>query len=199
MKKKKLMKILIPVVSVVLILAIALPIIIVNVGGKKKDAIVIMTDELSGLFSPFYATSGTDMDVVGMTQIGMLSTDYNDKDGVSVKAGMDKACVVLDYEISEGDKPVYTFVIKNGLKFSDGEPLTMNDVMFNIYEYLDPVYTGSSTMYFTKIKGLKAYRTQIPGAGSDDAETELEGASGLAYTRRSELRKVYEKMGRMSC
>lgn len=191
MKKKKLMKILIPVVSVVLILAIALPIIIVNVGGKKKEAIVIMTDELSGLFSPFYATSGTDMDVVGMTQIGMLSTDYNDKDGVSVKAGMDKACVVLDYEISEGDKPVYTFVIKNGLKFSDGEPLTMNDVMFNIYEYLDPVYTGSSTMYSIKIKGLNEYRTQTNGNSEEVEENLNTTASQYASQRVSILRDFY--------
>lgn len=42
---------------------------------QEKDSIVIMTEELSGLFNPFYATSGTDMDVVGMTQIGMLGTD----------------------------------------------------------------------------------------------------------------------------
>ena len=47
----------------------------------RKDSIVIMTEELSGLFNPFYATSGADMDVVGMTQIGMLSTDYEGEAG----------------------------------------------------------------------------------------------------------------------
>ena len=60
----------------------------------RKDSIVIMTDELSGLFNPYYATSGADMDVVGMTQIGMLSTDKN---GLPV-AGENESTVVLDFD-----------------------------------------------------------------------------------------------------
>ena len=122
---------------------------------KEKDSITIMTEELSGLFNPFYATSGTDMDVVGMTQISMLSTDEK---GNPV-AGDEHPTVVQDFEykiIGEGEdaKTVYTFVLKNDLKFSDGHPLTMEDVLFNMYEYLDPVYTGSSTMYSVDIQGL---------------------------------------------
>lgn len=117
----------------------------------KKDSIVIMTEELSGLFNPFYATSGTDMDVVGITHIGMLSTDSSG----NPTAGDDEATVVKAFEVEpQSEKTVYTFVIKNNLKFSDGKPLTMNDVMFNMYEYLDPVYTGSSTMYSIDIEGL---------------------------------------------
>ena len=63
-------------------------------GQKKKDSITIMTEELSGLFNPFYATSGADMGVVGMTQIGMLSTD---KDG-NLVAGDDQPTVVKDFD-----------------------------------------------------------------------------------------------------
>lgn len=139
--------------------------------GKKRDSIVLMTEELSGLFNPFYATSGADMDVVGMTQIGMLSTN---KDGDPI-AGDNEPTVVKAFDwqtkgTGESAKTTYTFVLKNGLKFSDGKPLTMNDVMFNIYEYLDPVYTGSSTMYSIDIEGLKTYRTQQLVA--DDSTTE---------------------------
>ena len=109
-------------------------------GQKKKDSITIMTEELSGLFNPFYATSGADMDVVGMTQIGMLSTDKNG----NLVAGDDQPTVVKDFDydiVGSGEeaKTVYTFVLKNDLKFSDGHPLTMKDVLFNMYEYLDPV------------------------------------------------------------
>ena len=138
-------------------------------GQKKKDSITIMTEELSGLFNPFYATSGTDMDVVGMTQIGMLSTDRNG----NLVAGDAEPTVVKDFEYhieGEGDdaKTIYTFVIKNDLKFSDGHPLTMEDVLFNMYEYLDPVYTGSSTMYSIDIEGLSQYRTQTNYAGGSE-------------------------------
>ena len=168
--------------------------------GAKKDSIVLMTEELSGLFNPFYATSGTDMDVVGLTQIGMLSTDEN---GNPV-AGDDEATVVKDFEYvvsGSGDsaKTTYTFVIKNGLKFSDGVPLTMNDVMFNIYEYLDPVYTGSSTMYSIDIEGLNQYRTQTNYAGDDGAaQTQIsEQAAGAAYERILEMVSIYEENGRI--
>ena len=96
-------------------------------GGGKKDSIVIMTEELSGLFNPFYATSGTDMEVVGLTQIGMLTTKYKEKinpvtgedEGeAETVAGKDYETVALDYEIDKADdnsQTVYRFVIKNDL------------------------------------------------------------------------------------
>ncbi len=166
--------------------------IMTGCGKSKKDSVVIMTDELSGLFNPYYATSGTDMDVVGMTQISMLSTDASG----AASAGVDEPTVALDF--NEGiydeikDETVYTFVLKNGLKFSDGKPLTMNDVMFNIYEYLDPVYTGSSTMYSVDIKGLSEYRTQ----SSQDIDVSS-GAATTARYRIYELVKLYEDEGQI--
>ena len=169
-------------------------------GCKEKDSIVLMTEELSGLFNPFYATSGADMDVVGMTQISMLSTDRAGKP----VAGDDEATVVKAftkdpvYDAAK-DESVYTFVIKNNLKFSDGEPLTMEDVLFNMYEYLDPVYTGSSTMYSIDIKGLSQYRTQTNYSGGGDAAMEQINmqASAYAQLRVLELITIFEDKGRL--
>ena len=136
--------------------------------GCKKDGtvidnestrLVLSTSELDGVFNPFYSSSGPDNSVVGMTQIGMLSSD---KDG-KVACGPNEACVVLDYQAetaADGSKTVYRFVLKNDLKFSNGSPLTMKDVLFNLYVYLDPAYYGSSTIYSTDIVGLEEYRTQ---------------------------------------
>ena len=170
---------------------------LVACGGSNKDSIVLMTEELSGLFNPFYATSGTDMDVVGMTQIGMLSTDSEglpiagDDEPTVVKAFADP---VFDATKGKEGESTYTFVIKNNLKFSDGKPLTMNDVMFNIYEYLDPVYTGSSTMYSIDIKGLSQYRTQKNTSdGGDEESAKLSAnAAGAARDRIDELVLVFE-------
>ena len=141
---------------------------------NESTRLVLSTSELDGVFNPFYSTSGPDNTIIGMTQIGMLTTDKYGKPAY----GEDEACVVLDYEaVTEkdaADNIIYTtyyFVIKNGLKFSDGTPLTMRDVLFNLYEYLDPAYYGSSTIYSTDIVGLKAYRTQLP----DDRESEQDG------------------------
>ena len=136
-----------------------------NTGAKidnESTRLVLSTSELDGVFNPFYSSSGPDGSVVGMTQIGMLSSD---KDG-KVAYGPDEPCVVLDYQtktITEEDgsvKTVYTFVLKNNIQFSDGSYLTMKDVLFNLYVYLDPAYYGSSTIYSTDIVGLDEYRTQ---------------------------------------
>ena len=131
---------------------------------NETTRLVLSSAELDGVFNPFYSSSGADNSIIGMTQIGMLSSD---KDG-KVAYGKDEACVVLDYEEKiiyepDGTTPkntVYTFVLKNDLKFSNGSPLTMKDVLFNLYVYLDPQYYGSSTIYSTDIVGLEEYRTQ---------------------------------------
>ena len=165
--------------------------------GSKPDAFVIMTEQLDGLFNPFFATSGNDSTIVSMTQIGMLTTGYENGD-VTVAYGDDEAVVVKDMKIDHNDDTtVYTFVIKNGIKFSDGHPLTMEDVLFNMYVYLDPVYTGSSTMYSTDIVGLKDYRTQTLGSGSSNTDDALAtAAANRANDRIKELINLYMQVGR---
>ena len=41
---------------------------------NKPDALVLMTETLDGLFNPFYSTTGADGTIVGMTQLGMITT-----------------------------------------------------------------------------------------------------------------------------
>ena len=127
--------------------------------GSDERALVLSSQELDKVFNPFYASSAPDSQIVGMTQIGMLA---NDAKG-NIVYGEDEGVVVLDYETvydSIEDTTTYNFVLKNNVKFSNGSPLTIKDVLFNLYVYLDPVYTGSSTIYSTDIVGLKEYRTQ---------------------------------------
>ena len=128
---------------------------------NENDPLVLSTLALDKVFNPFFSTSGTDSTVVGMTQMSMLS---NDENGNPVW-GDSEAVVVKDLEIKttgegEAQRTEYKFVLKNNIQFSDGSYLSMKDVLFNLYVYLDPQYTGSSTIYSTDIVGLKEYRTQ---------------------------------------
>ena len=177
-------------------------------GGSGNQAFVIMTDNLDGLFNPFYSTSASDGTIVSMTQIGMLTSGIDENGDATVAYGPNQAVVTLDYasnydstEQSENpDKTgvtTYTFVLKNGIKFSDGEPLTIEDVLFNMYVYLDPVYTGSSTMYSTDIMGLSQYRTQqnLSGGASGD-EWLTNAARNRANNRIKELINVFEQVAR---
>lgn len=146
-----------------------------NGGNKTKydndvNPLVMSTQDLDGVFNPFFSTSGTDSNIVGMTQIGMLG---NDKDGKPV-CGDNEPVVVKDYEITtegsgENQISTYRFVLKNNVKFSNGSLLTIKDVLFNLYVYLDPLYTGSSTIYSTDIVGLKEYRTQKASENEQDS------------------------------
>lgn len=145
-------------------------------GGQNYDPetrpLVMSIQTPDGVFNPFFATSGYDTTIVGMTQISMLSADKNG----GVTYGDDEPVVVKDMQITTtgtGDdrQTTYEFILKKGIRFSDGTELTIKDVLFNLYVYLDPVYTGSSTVYSTDIVGLQAYRTQNPNATDGSSET----------------------------
>jgi len=166
----------------------------------NKDALVIMSEELDGLFNPYYSTTGADSTIVSMTQIGMLTSKYVNGD-VQVAFGENESVVTKDYMSvynENDDTTTYTFVIKNGIKYSDGHPLTIEDVLFNLYVYLDPVYAGSATLYSTKIQGLTAYRTQREDSdtGTDSDSQLSEQASNRANERVNQLVNLFRTVGK---
>ncbi len=141
--------------------------------SNESTRLVLATQELDGVFNPFYSTSATDSNIVGMTQISMLGSDKYGK----VAYGEDEPVVVLDYaehatKVDGKDATTYQFVLKNDVKFSNNTPLTMKDVLFNFYEYLDPLYYGSATLYSTDIVGLKEYRTQTMNEAAQESFNE---------------------------
>lgn len=147
-------------------------------------------------FNPFFYTAQNDGEVVSLTQIGLITSDEKG----NPTCGQNEPTVALAYKdttynkagnvVEEGNAEsttVYEFVIKNGVKFSDGHDLTIKDVLFNLYVYLDPLYAGSSTIYSTKIKGLAAYRSQQPGMSDNDGNSYEDQFSGEANTRFNNL------------
>ncbi len=136
---------------------------------NENDPLIFSTLEVDGVFNPFFYTSGTDGTILGMTQLSLLTNDENGNPAY----GDDEEVIAKDVKIvsnstPSGDTTTYYFVLKNNIKFSNGSPLTMKDVLFNYYVYLDPVYSGSSTMYSTDIVGLKEYRTQTTDENEQD-------------------------------
>ena len=168
----------------------------------KPDAFVIMSEDFDGNFNPFFSTTAADGTIVSMTQIGMLSSEYVNG-VVQVAYGENHATVTKDFEISEydaqKDETVYTFVLKNGIKYSDGHALTMEDVLFNLYVYLDPAYTGSATIYSTKIKGLEEYKTQQKTSGNVSQDEVITQQAGVrAQARINELINLFTSIGKTS-
>jgi len=172
------------------------------VGCKNKNLdsesrqLQLAIGALDGNFNPFFYTSQNDGSMISMTQISMLTVNENG----DIVCGDDQPTVVQSYTTTmkdsagqvttEGDEAAtteYEFVIKNGIKFSDGKDLTIKDVLFNFYVYLDPAYTGSATMYSTDIRGLKSYRSQV-SIPEDSEDAGMEGTfSGKASVRINNL------------
>lgn len=160
-----------------MLLAFALGLSAFGCGGNVRkydsewDPLSVAVLEMDGVFSPFFYTSGNDAEVIGMTQISMMGTTKN----AELAYGTEEPVVALDYaekftpNSGEGETE-YQIVIKKGIKFSDGTELTIKDVLFNMYVYLDPIYTGSSTLYSTDIIGLSEYRLQTTDQTDEDFE-----------------------------
>ena len=126
---------------------------------NETKPLVLQTSTLDGVFNPFFASSAYDVDVYNMVNVSLL---INDAAG-TVVAGDEYATVAKSYDVTlneEDGSATYEFVLKNNLKFSDGTPITADDVLFNYYVLLDPKYDGNTTMYTLPIKGLAEYRNQ---------------------------------------
>lgn len=164
--------------------------------SNESTRLVLSSQEVDGVFNPFYSSSGPDSSVVGMTQISMLSSDKNGE----IAYGNNEPVVVLDYQQTtsgegEEQQTVYRFVLKDDVKFSNGSQLTIKDVLFNLYVYLDPAYYGSATLYSTDIIGLQEYRTQTANKNEQDkfeegfialADDRVQRLSDIAYEVKEE-------------
>ena len=66
-----------------------------------------------------------------------------------------------DLEVTENaDGTVfYDFTLRDDLVFSDGEPVTIDDVIFSMYVLCDPTYDGSATLFSQPIEGMEEYRS----------------------------------------
>jgi len=140
---------------------------------NEETTLLIQSSTMDGVFNPFFYSSAYDGDVIGLVNVGLLTTDQSG----AVVASDYYPTVAQSYSIfytdnlstyapkdtyEEGDYVVYEMIIKNGAKFSDGTVIDADDVLFNLYTYIDPSYNGSSTLYTLPILGLQEYRTQVP-------------------------------------
>lgn len=133
--------------------------------------------QFSAKFSPFFCDTDYDRDATDMTQVLLISNDragaiiYNGIEGETTSYnGTDytyysPSNVEVDIDEATGDT-TYTVTIRDDIKFSDGEPMTIDDVIFTMYVLSDTDYDGSSTLYSTPIKGMKAYRANSTAADS---------------------------------
>ena len=133
---------------------------------SQFDTMVVGTTEMNGIFNPLFYTTAFDSYVFGpvFSSVSILDDDNNlidDAGSIDVKEIKDDAGNTTQVE--------YTIKLQEGITFSDGKPVTIDDYLFTIYVQLDPAYDGMSTLSTLNIVGLKEYRE------GGDAVTEISG------------------------
>ena len=139
---------------------------VVSDGSKP---LVVGYSNFSSKFSPFFSETAYDQDVWKMTSVDLLGTD---RLGAIVEKGINVEPIpyngtnytypgMSDLTITTNDDGSvdYDFVLRDGVTFSDGEPLTVDDVIFSMYVLSDPTYDGNSTFFSLPIEGMEEYRS----------------------------------------
>ena len=159
-----------------------------NGDGESKDTpLVVGYSAFNQKFSPFFSETEYDQDVWVMTSLGLLNSD---RQGQIIMKGIEGETHnyngtdytyygPADCEIVQNDDGTvdYNFKMREDLVFSDGEKVTIDDVIFSMYVLCDPTYDGNSTLYAAPIQGMAAYRAgmttlakALAAAGRDNAD-----------------------------
>ena len=163
--------------------------------GDKKDnqtkdentPLVVGYAAFNEKFSPFFSETEYDQDVWVMTSLDLLNSDRQGQIIMNGIEGETHAYNGTDYTyygpadceiVENADGTVdYNFTMRDDIVFSDGEKVTIDDVIFSMYVLCDPTYDGNSTLYAVPIQGMAAYRSgmttlakAIAAAGRDNAD-----------------------------
>ncbi len=159
-------------------------------GDQTKDEttpLVVGYAPFNEKFSPFFSETEYDQDVWLMTSVTLLN---NGRQGEMIMNGIEGETYSYngtdytyygpaDCEIVENaDGTVdYNFKLREDITFSDGEKMTIDDVIFSMYVLCDPTYDGNSTLYAVPIQGMEAYRSgmttlskALAAAGRDNTD-----------------------------
>ena len=139
--------------------------------SKDSGAMVFASDEFNAKFSPFFAETVSDTTVSDLVNVSLLNLD---RTGSIITKGIEGEKKeyngkeytyhgISDLDIKENSDGTvfYDFKLKDGLKFSDGEPFTIDDVIFTMYVLADPTYDGNVTFFTLPIQGMDEYRNGV--------------------------------------
>ena len=145
--------------------------------GDGSTPLVVGSLDMSEKFSGFFAESVPDQTIVNLTGLYLIE---NDRAGSTIFNGAGDEGETIAYNgtdytyhtlanvtVTENDdNTVYNIKMRDDVVFSDGTPVTADDVIFSIYVYADTDYDGYGTLNSTNIKGLQNYRLNSTAADS---------------------------------
>ncbi len=143
--------------------------------APKNDTMVIAIAAMEQKYSPFFYTTVMDGTVVQRVTGYLLSSDREGNMLLNAMEGETRPYNGVDYTyytmancvVTQNDDGTvdYDLTMRDDIKFSDGVPATIDDVIFGIYVEADITYDGSSTIYSIPIEGMEEYRSGMEPRG----------------------------------
>lgn len=114
---------------------------------ERKDTLIVGMAAPKGEFNPIYSSTLYDAWVSDLVFEGLMT---NDSKGNIIPN------IAKEWNLSEDGK-TYKFKLNEGIKFSNGEELTANDVAFTFTAAADPSYDGPRSYFVEPLEGYKEY------------------------------------------
>lgn len=148
-----------------------------NKGGVGNNTLVIGTSTFNGVFNPFFYNTAYDIQAFETVFTSVCETNENNE-------LIDKGGSITAEEVTAEDgnvQTLYTIKLKEGMKFHDGEDVTIDDLIFAYYVYADPTYDGMASFISSiDIVGMKEYYYDDANYSSKVAEIEAEAEKKAA-------------------
>jgi len=135
------------------------------------DSTLRVASSYTGNFSLFQGNQADDREIVSLTQLSLISTDRRGDPVLKGIEGETRDYNGTDYTYygpaditvteNRDGTVTYDIRIREDMKFSDGVPVTIDDVLFTMYVLSDPTYDGSSSFFSLPIEGMDDYRSDI--------------------------------------
>lgn len=135
----------------------------------EKQSLRVAIDDYSYTYSPFYSEGEFDALITKLTGVRLLEQDRSGKlvtDGIGGERRLyhgsyylyDGIASVSGQYDEETDETVFSIRLRDDVLFSDGEPLTADDLIFTFYVLLDPSFSEESPLQGAGVKGEVNYR-----------------------------------------
>ena len=139
---------------------------------KKTDAnnyaVVGITQE-PGIFDPHTVVAAGDEEIIFNVYEGLYKYDHE---------GNLNPCLATDVEIS-ADSSVYTFTIRDGVKFHDGSDLDANDVVYSLKRAAGLLDTQDGTALVSELDPIS--EVSVTADGRVEVKLEVSNVELLSY------------------
>jgi peptide/nickel transport system substrate-binding protein len=126
--------------------ALAASLVLAPAGAQAGGTLIWGTPAEADALDPHAMGGWIGRSITRQIYESLLDEDLSDPKATSVKL---KPVLAKDYEITEGGK-VWTFTLREGVKFHDGSPFDADAVKFNFDRFLDE----KAPQYYPKAKGF---------------------------------------------